>query len=235
MQDTAFRQRFFSNVRHSKDSVIGSLDDDPATQNCEHLVELAANAAKIASNLRIENTGNHSDSHWFNTFPGEHYRILAGLLIELKPKNIIDIGTHTGMSSRIMLDFSSAQVETFDIIHWKKLSTHLTEDDFTSRLTQHLVDLSVETAFDQHIDMLDNADLIFCDAPKDGVFEYEFLALLNNTELDRQERYLVLDDIKFLNMAPLWRQIASPKFDLTSFGHWSGTGIVDISNGLILS
>ena len=235
MQDTAFRQRFFSNVRHSKDSVIGSLDDDHATQDCEYLVELAANAAHIASNIRIENTGHRCDSHWFNTFPGEHYRILAGLLVELKPKNIIDIGTHTGMSSRIMLDFSSAKVDTFDIIHWKNLSTHLTEEDFESRLTQHLIDLSIEAEFDQHIDMIDNANLIFCDAPKDGVFEYEFLDLLSNTELDQQERYLVLDDIKFLNMAPLWRRIASPKFDLTSFGHWSGTGIVDISNGLILS
>jgi hypothetical protein len=35
-------------------------------------------------------------------------------------------------------------------------------------------------------------------------------------------------------MVNLWRRIDSPKIDLTSFGHWSGTGLVDISNGLSL-
>ena len=33
-------------------------------------------------------------------------------------------------------------------------------------------------------------------------------------------------------MTSLWRSINSPKIDATSFGHWSGTGIVDIKDGL---
>jgi len=32
-------------------------------------------------------------------------------------------------------------------------------------------------------------------------------------------------------MIDFWRSIRSPKFDATSFGHFSGTGVVDISNG----
>ena len=44
---------------------------------------------------------------------------------------------------------------------------------------------------------------------------------------------LVIDgDIRLLPMVECWRSIASPKFDLTSFDHWSGTGIVDISQVL---
>ena len=35
-------------------------------------------------------------------------------------------------------------------------------------------------------------------------------------------------------MIKLWRSIKSPKFDLTSFGHASGTGIVDISSNIEL-
>jgi hypothetical protein len=45
-------------------------------------------------------------------------------------------------------------------------------------------------------------------------------------------RFLLLDDIRLLPMVGLWRSIASPKLDLTSFGHWSGTGLVDVHEGL---
>lgn len=44
----------------------------------------------------------------------------------------------------------------------------------------------------------------------------------------------MLDDIRFLNMWRLWRSIRSPKLDATSFGHWSGSGLVDLHNGLQL-
>jgi hypothetical protein len=54
-------------------------------------------------------------------------------------------------------------------------------------------------------------------------------------ELDpRPGKLLILDDIRFTNMIPLWRAISSPKLDLSSFGHWSGTGLVDISDGLAM-
>ena len=45
-------------------------------------------------------------------------------------------------------------------------------------------------------------------------------------------RYLILDDIRVPEMFEVWRMIDSPKIDATTFGHWSGTGIVNISEGL---
>jgi hypothetical protein len=36
---------------------------------------------------------------------------------------------------------------------------------------------------------------------------------------------LVLDDIRLLPMVTLWEDLRLRKLDLTSFGHWSGTGI----------
>ena len=35
-------------------------------------------------------------------------------------------------------------------------------------------------------------------------------------------------------MINLWNSIKSPKMDISSVGHWTGTGLVDISNGFIL-
>ena len=81
------------------------------------------------------------------------------------------------MSSRIMLDYSSidSEIITFDLIKWNEFDSHLCKDDFKSRkFTQYLEDLSNNDIFTKHLSLIDKADLIFLDAPKDGVFEYSF-------------------------------------------------------------
>ena len=42
----------------------------------------------------------------------------------------------------------------------------------------------------------------------------------------------MFDEIRFVNMIDFGRSISSPKLDVIPFGHWSGTGLVDISNRL---
>ena len=37
----------------------------------------------------------------------------------------------------------------------------------------------------------------------------------------------VFDDIRQWTMLAIWRAVQRPKLDLTSFGHWSGTGLID--------
>ena len=71
------------------------------------------------------------------------------------------------------------------------------------------------------------ADLIFLDGPKDGYFEARFLANLLSMKL-QPHALLVLDDIRLWNMLRIWRDLPPPKLDMTSFGHWSGTGFVEI-------
>ena len=44
---------------------------------------------------------------------------------------------------------------------------------------------------------------------------------------------MIIDDILFVNMIDFWRKIKSPKVEASCFGHWSGTGIVDISDEFI--
>ena len=197
------------------------------------IINSIANAFKI--NLKFDES--KIDSKYFNIFPGEHYKFLAGLIDYEKPGTIIDIGTSSGMSSRIMLDYSpkDSKIVTFDLIRWDNFDSHLSKNDFKgARLTQYLDDLSNINIFKKHLSLIDKADLIFLDAPKDGIFEYSFIKYLSQSELTNKKRFLILDDIKFFNMLKLWRSIKSPKFDLTSFGHSSGTGLVDISSNIEL-
>jgi predicted O-methyltransferase YrrM len=224
--------------RHSELSIICSSDDD--TQPNKFLADLSIRAVQGALNssltkLQAKNK-DLPDSVYYDVFPGEHYRLLYSLTQTFAPDSIIEIGTFTGMSSASMLMGMprDCSLTTFDITSWKEHSSHLTEGDFASgKVTQILADLSDPAIFAKHAELFRNSQLIFCDAPKDGVFEHKFLANLT-TIRPQSTTILVLDDTRLLNMIDVWRSILSPKLDLTSFGHWAGTGLVDMSDGLKL-
>ena len=74
--------------------------------------------------------------------------------------------------------------------------------------------------------MLEQADIIFMDALKDGKQEYLFLE--NFSKLQFKKKCLfIFDDIRLWNMLDIWYNLNKPKLDMTSFGHWSGTGLVE--------
>jgi hypothetical protein len=64
------------------------------------------------------------------------------------------------------------------------------------------------------------------DAAKDGKLERRLLDQFESVGLKRGA-LVVFDDIRLWNMLEIWRTIARPKLDVTSIGHWSGTGMVD--------
>ena len=177
-----------------------------------------------------------SGPRWPEVWPGEHYRLLAGMVAATKPRRIVEIGTHTGLSALAMLQHlgSGADIVTFDVAPWRSFGNScLHETDFApGRLSQVVGDLSSEGEFAKHEPLLRAADMIFVDGPKDGVFEPAFLARLSAVNFD-QSPLLVLDDIRFPNMVMLWERITAAKLDLTSFGHWSGTGVVRWRTGAL--
>jgi len=145
----------------------------------------------------------------------------------------LEVGTYTGMGSvALMQGQQEGQLYTFDIFPWNSFQTHLTKEDFDKKkVVQIISDLSNANEFEKYINLLNEAEIIFMDAPKDGLFEYKFISLI--TQLNpKKKKLLVLDDIRFVNMIDLWVSIESPKIDISSFGHWSGTGLIDISDGL---
>ena len=62
------------------------------------------------------------------------------------------------------------------------------------------------------------------DTDHDGPFEYKSYNYLKEINW---EGYLLLDDIHLNNvMREFWNHIDNEKHDITSIGHWSGTGLV---------
>jgi predicted O-methyltransferase YrrM len=218
-------------ARHVVRSAVASLDDDPAKPS-ERLLDIALSAAAHARSVSMASVVSRMTAppYYPDVWPGEHYKLLAGLVLACRPRTIIEIGTSTGLSALAMLTTmpQDSRLVTFDLIPWKNFEdTCLRDEDFAnSRLSQIIGDVCDPKIMHNHEALFRDADIIFVDGPKDGRFEYAFLNCLEELSLITAP-LIVFDDIRLLNMLSLWRRIQKPKLDLTSFGHWTGTGLVE--------
>jgi predicted O-methyltransferase YrrM len=217
-------------ARHHVHSMLYSPEDD-GSQPSPFLIELAADLIRLAqdTDLRDVSARMAAPPHWPDQWPGEHYRLLAALVRKLQPRTVIEVGTFTGLSCLSMQKFlpPGGRLTTFDLVHWDAVKgSCLRAADFEDgRLVQVLGDLGDPQVFRRHGELLAGAGLFFVDGPKDKVFEPRFLANLATLRF-AQPPVLVFDDIRTWNMLAIWRGIRAPKLDITSFGHWTGTGLV---------
>jgi predicted O-methyltransferase YrrM len=216
-------------TRHSEVSGLLSLDDEPFGPS-EHLLDLTARLIPRCSRIKLPLLAERGAPAYVHTWPGEHYRLLVALIEELRPKTVVEIGTFTGLSALAMIPAlpDGSRLVTFDIFPWDTIpDTVLKREDFVpGRLEQIVADLGDLEVARRHAELLHNADLIFMDASKDGSLERRLLANFEEVGL-KPNTLLVLDDIRVWNMLAIWRSVARPKLDLTSFGHFSGTGLID--------
>lgn len=200
----------------------------------DFLINTTIEAIRHASTTPILYDGNQEIRRVLNLFPGEHYRLLRALSSIIKSQVAIEVGTFQGYGSFAMLTPSTnSKVVTYDIYEYPFESLSVDFSNLAGRIDTRVVNLIDESEFASQAETLSDCDFMFVDGPKDGVFEYQLLSRLSSAKFFKP-KILVLDDIKFINMIPLWRSIQSPKLDVTSFGHWSGTGIVDVREGLKL-
>jgi len=218
-----------NHVRHYKPSYIYSPDEREGA--APNLLKLALEAIQKASetDLKVLAGSFAADTAGFITaWPGEHYRLLAGIASVVKPRLAIEIGTATGASALCVKKqlLPGCRLISYDIVPWDEYpQTGLRKTDFDGQLEQRVMDLTrPETAAGQR-ETFKAADLIFIDAAKDGRMEQVFCDYLDSVKFDRPP-LVVFDDIKFYEMIDVWHGIRHPKIDLTSFGHWSGTGLV---------
>jgi predicted O-methyltransferase YrrM len=218
-------------ARHVEYSLIVSADDDPSPGPDRALLELALDAARLAFTTTVDELRDRTDTTPFlpGVWPGEHYRLLASLTLLLKPRLVLEIGTGGGLAALTIARRlpEGGRVVTFDVRHWSEIPhTSLRPTDLQDGTIEfRLDDLSSDDGFDRHRNLVANADLIVLDAAKDGVGEPAMIRHLESVTFVRPP-IVLLDDIRLWNMVNVWRTITRPKLDITSFGHWSGTGIV---------
>lgn len=206
--------------------------DDEISRPSARLLSLAQVLIEQSQKVDLSDISYRMTSRPFfpDIWPGEHYKLLAAIVQVLQPKIIIEIGTAEGLSALALKKFlpPAGVIHTFDIRPWNSVhGAVLIQNDFAdNRLVQHTDNLGELAAIKSHQTTLEAADLIFVDASKDGRFEAQLLENLETLNLGSNP-LVIFDDIKLWNMLPIWREVKRPKLDFTSFGHWSGTGLID--------
>ena len=151
----------------------------------------------------------------------EHYRVLRYISSLFDNITICDLGTKHGLSA-IALATKSNHVYSYDIVD--KLNQNI--KDISSKLN---IDFFIKDCLETEEDKqrVLSSKIIMLDTDHDGIFEnkfYEFLVKNNYKGL------LILDDINLNTpMIDFWNNITQLKYDITSYGHHSGTGIVQFN------
>lgn len=196
------------------------------------LFDLAMDSTKLArtEDLSAISARMATTPRWPDLWPGEHYKLLAGMVRVMQPALVVEIGTYLGLSALTLAKHLPAggKLVTYDVIPYERIPGHvLNREDFASgQLEQRIADLTDPAVAEAHRALFESADLIFVDAAKDGRMEQTFLDWFGRLKFQRTP-IIVFDDIRVWNMVGIWRGVTRPKLDLTSFGHFSGTGLID--------
>lgn len=220
-----------TNAVDKRYSALFSMEKQPGKPTPE-LLSFALDCVSTALEVDLSDIAariSKSETDYLSIYPGEHYKLLAAIVKKREPKVVVELGTHLGYSALCMKKFlpAGSTIHTFDVIPWHGFAnTILRENDFDGQLVQHTDDLTLPEHVKKHQQLLQEADIIFMDALKDGKQEYLFLENFSGLAFNKK-CLMIMDDIRLWNMLDIWYNLDKPKLDLTSFGHWSGTGLVE--------
>lgn len=168
-------------------------------------------------------------TEFFNVCGKQHYRLLSYLSTMVDNSVIIDIGTHRGQSALALSYNPSNEIYTFDI-----------EDKVTNNSIKNVKNINFQRdnlfendGREKWYEMIMKSSFIFLDVdPHNGTMEID---LYNYLKTIGYKGFVVCDDIwHFKDMRDkFWYKVPNlNKFDLTEFGHDSGTGIFTFNSDI---
>ena len=151
---------------------------------------------------------------WFYGQSGqEHYRLLIYISYLYENQILLDVGTYQGSSALALGMNPSNQIKSFDLIQQPEIN-YINESN---------IEFKIENILENNNELILSAPFIMLDTDHDGPFEYAFY---NHLKKINYKGLLFLDDINLNDpMKGFWNHITEEKYELTSKGHWSGTGI----------
>jgi len=160
----------------------------------------------------INNYKMYGNTECYHVFSGrEHYRLLMYVSTLFNGEVLFDVGTNECRSA-IALSYNKAnKIKSYDIVQINPENPIIENVEFI---------LGDSTKDEELI----HSPFIFLDVDHDGTYENIFY---NHLKESGWKGLLMLDDIHLNDdMRLFWNNITEEKYDLTSIGHWSGTGLV---------
>jgi hypothetical protein len=154
-------------------------------------------------------------AYYFHSPSGrDHYRLLSQISKFYDDELLFDVGSNNGCSALALSENTSNKIKSYDI-NFHDGVQYVIKDNIEFFLKNVL----------EETDFPNNCRFIMLDTDHDGKFEkifYDYLVENNYKGL------LFLDDIRLNNeMRNFWGNIIKEeKYDLTSIGHNTGSGIV---------
>jgi hypothetical protein len=152
----------------------------------------------------------------------EHYKLINYISSCVsKEYPIIDIGTYFGFSA-IAAHFDDNKVITYDICDC------IPDDEEMSIKNAENIEIKIMNCVNDMINICKSEFIILDIDPHNGEEERVIMKALSDNGF---KGILLLDDIKLNeDMIKFWNEIELRKIDVTSVGHWSGSGIVFYSD-----
>jgi len=111
-------------ARHAEWSAISSADDlyvRPTDPLFEILLDASSEARTVRLDFLAARCQTADEARWVQTWPGEHYRLLAASAKTLEIKVAIEVGTFQGAGALALKAGMPAggKVITYDVIPWR--------------------------------------------------------------------------------------------------------------------
>lgn len=163
-------------------------------------------------------------------YANRYYQWLACLMDEVKPKQVVELGAASGISTAIMASRLDDDAKLFSVdvdpnIAWKWMNreypqvTKILGDDLDLSIWQYAV--TPPAKFNPDL-LLSNTDVWFIDS----LHTYDQLSkeLKLYSPFFKKGAIVVLDDIRMEELLPIWESLPYDKFENTIPNHHTGFG-----------
>tara|TARA_Y100000816_G_C26108204_1_gene589888 strand:- start:4916 stop:5509 length:594 start_codon:yes stop_codon:yes gene_type:complete len=185
---------------------------------------------ELLDKFELKNQDFLVDKNYYDLKSGQQeYRLYSYLSTLFNNITILDIGTLNGRSAISLSHNENNKVISYDIRDGIKNLNHkiYTKSNIEFRIKNVLDDLNKE--------FIKNIKIIMIDIDHFYIIEKMIIDKLKELEYDG---IILLDDIihpspkEFEAMQKLWNEIQDEKYDITKYGHWSGTGLINLSKDI---
>jgi len=186
---------------------------------------------KILDDFKMINQEYLVDNRFYDLKSGVHeYRLYSYLSTFFNDTIILDIGTKNGRSALALSHNNKNHVISYDIVNRINNRKHkiYTKKNLEFRVKDVLLDLNE--------DIVKKIKIVMIDIDHYETIERMIIDRLNELNFSG---IILLDDTtnhpeKDINIAMnrLWNNIEFKKYDVTKYGHWSGTGIVILNSDI---
>lgn len=186
---------------------------------------------KILDDFKLINHEYLVDKNYYDLKSGvQEYRLYSYLSTFFNNTTILDIGTLNGRSAIALSHNDTNKVISYDIINNIKTNNHkiYSKINITFNIKNILNDLTEE--------LIKDVKIIMIDIDHYEIIEKQIISKLNKLNFSG---IIILDDITnhpdpYVNecMNKLWDNLEYTKYDVTKYGHFSGTGIIIMNDDI---